>query len=420
LRLALLSFELSGVALEGEAARAFADNQIELGRLSTEFSNAVLDATQGWTLTITDAARLAGLPEADLAGMRAAAAQAGKEGWLVSLHAPCVIAVLSHAQDRALREAVYTAWNTRASDQGPDAGRFDNTARIAEILQRRGAGALALGYDDPVAVSLAAKMARDGDEVEAFLTGLAGAARPQALRDMAGLADFARKALGIVDMKAWDIGYVSEQMRRARHNLDTAEIRRHLPLPRVLAALFALVGDLFGVEFREDDGAAPVWHPDVRYFTLYRDGAAVAGLYADFFAREGKRGGAWMDCARPRLDGGRVTPVAYLVTNFAAPVEGKPATITHDDMVTLFHEMGHCLHHLLTEADLPSVGGTAGVEWDAVELPSQFLENFAWEPATLKAASAHEATGAPLSDAMIANMLAAKTFLGAMALVRQI
>ena len=424
LKLALLEFELSGVALEGQAARAFVENRIEQGRLATEFSNAVLDATEGWTLTITDAARLAGIPEANLASMRAEAEQAGKPGWLITLHAPSAMAVLSHAEDRALREEVYTAWGTRASDQGPNAGRFDNGPRIAEILRRRGVAALALGYADPVAVSLAAKMARDGAEVEAFLTGLGAAARPQALADLATLGEFAAEHLGIAALRAWDIGFVSERMRRARHNLDTAEVRRHLPLPRVLEALFALIGDLFGVEFRVDDGAVPVWHQDVRYFTLYRAGKPVAGLYADFFAREGKRGGAWMDCARPRLDlgrdGGRVAPVAYLVTNFAAPVGDAPAYITHDDMVTLFHEMGHCLHHLLTEADLPSVGGTAGVEWDAVELPSQFLENFAWEPAVLKAASAHEATGEALSDEMIGRMLAAKTFLGAMALVRQI
>lgn len=416
LTLALQDFEMSGVALEGQAAQDFVANRIEMGRLSTEFSNAVLDATEAWTLEITDEARLAGIPDADRAGMQAAAQRAGKEGWLVTLHAPSVMAVLSHAEDRALREEAYRAWNTRASDQGPNAGQFDNGPRIAEILSRRGQAALALGFEDPVAVSLSAKMARDGAEVDEFLYSLGAAARPQAARDLAALAEFAKAELGIADLRPWDVGFASERMRRKLHDLDTSEIRRHLPLPRVMEALFGLVRELFGVEFRAGQGV-PVWHDDVRYFTLHRDGHEVASLYADFFAREGKRGGAWMDSARPRQ--GAVTPVAYLVTNFAPPVGDGPAYITHNDMVTLFHEMGHCLHHLLGEVDLPSVGGIAGVEWDAVELPSQFLENFAWEPATLKAASAHEESGEPLSDAMIGRMLGARKFLGAMGLVRQ-
>lgn len=423
LGLAMKEFELSGVALEGDARVEFAKNRIEQGRLGTEFSNAVLDATEAWTLHITDEARLAGLSPADLAGMAAAAQAAGKDGWLVTLHAPSVMAVLPHAQDRALRREVYEAWNTRASDQGPSAGKFDNGPRMAEILERRGRSALALGFSDPVAVSLSTKMARDADEVEDFLTGLGSKARPRAQADLADLAAFAASDLGLTDMQPWDIGFVSEKMRLARHTLDTAEIRRHLPLPRVLDALFTLVHSLFGAEIRSGQ-EAPVWHPDVRYFTLHRAGVEqpVAALYADFYAREGKRGGAWMDVCRVRQQGaaGPVTPVAYLVTNFAPPVGGAPATIQHSDMVTLFHEMGHCLHHLLGEVDLPSIGGISGVEWDAVELPSQFLENFAWEPATLKAASAHEETGEPLSDVLIERMLGAKKFLGAMGLVRQV
>jgi oligopeptidase A len=424
LKLALQAFELSGVALEGQAREDFAANRVEQGRLETEFSNAVLDATQAWHLEIHDEARLAGLSEADRAGMEAAARAAGQEaGWRVTLHAPSVMAVLSHADDRALRQEVYTAWNTRASDQGPNAGQFDNGPRIAEILERRGRSALALGFADPVAVSLSTKMARDADEVEQFLSGLAGAARPRARAELDDLGAFARDHLKLPDMHPWDVSWVGEAVRRDRHALDTAEIRRYLPLPRVLEALFGLVHELFGVEVRAADGA-PVWHPDVRHFTLHRAGveAPVAALYADFYAREGKRGGAWMDvCRVRRREGGSlVTPVAYLITNFAPPVGGKPATLQHNDMVTLFHEMGHCLHHLLGEVDLASIGGIAGVEWDAVELPSQFLENFAWEPATLKAASSHDATGEPLSDQWIERMLGARKFLGAMGLVRQV
>lgn len=423
LGLALQEFELSGVALEGEAREAFAANRIEQGRLGTEFSNAVMDATQAWTLNITDEVRLAGLSAADKAGMQAAAQAAGKEGWLVTLHAPSVMAVLPHAEDRALRREVYEAYSTRASDQGPNAGQFDNGPRMVEILQRRGRAALALGFSDPVAVSLSTKMARDGDEVEAFLSGLGTAARPRAAEDLADLAQFAAQELGLADIQAWDVSFVSERMRVARHALDASEIRRYLPLPRVLDALFDLVKGLFGVEIRAADGA-PVWHADVRHFTLHRDGAdqPFAALYADFYAREGKRGGAWMDVARSRQREGEslVAPVAYLVTNFAAPVGDRPATILHNDMVTLFHEMGHCLHHLLGEVDLPSIGGISGVEWDAIELPSQFLENFAWERATLKAASAHEESGEALPDVLIDRMLGAKQFLGAMGLVRQV
>ena len=419
LALALQEFELSGVALTAEAAARFTDNSMARSRLGTEFSNAVLDATQSWTLDVTDEARLAGLPDADRHGLAEAARQAGVAGWRLSLQAPCVMAVLTHAQDRDLRREIYTAQNTRASDQGPQAGQFDNSDRMRELLALRGASALMLGYDDPVAVSLASKMAPDGDEVEAFLTGLATAARPQAETDIAALRAFAAQELGIADLQPWDIGFTSERMRRAHHALDSGEIRRHLPLDRVLGALFGLVRELFGVELRE--AQAPVWHEDVRHFTLHRPDSEqpVAALYTDVFAREGKRGGAWMDVCRPRGQGGAVWPVAYLVTNFPPVAPGHTATITHDDMVTLFHEMGHCLHHLLSQVDVPSVAGIAGVEWDAVELPSQFLENFAWEPATLKAASADVDTGAPLSDALIARMLGAKNFLSAMALLRQ-
>ena len=418
--LALQEFELSGVALDEATAARFTDNTMTRSRLSTEFSNAVLDATQGWTLDIADEARLAGIPEADQQGMAAAAQQAGVAGWRISLHAPSVMAVLTHARDRDLRREIYTAFNTRASDQGPQAGQFDNSVRMRELLSLRGHAALMLGHDDPVAVSLATKMARDAGEVEDFLTGLARAARPQAEQDMASLRAYAAQELGIADLEPWDIGFVSERMRQTLHTIDSAEVRRHLPLDRVLPALFALVGELFGVELRE--GTDPVWHADVRNFTLHRAGndQPVAALYADFFAREGKRGGAWMDVCRPRADGGAVWPVAYLICNFPPAAPGQTATITHADMVTLFHEMGHCLHHLLSPVDVPSVAGISGVEWDAVELPSQFLENFAWEPATLKAASAHVETGEPLSDALIARMLGAKKFLSAMTLLRQI
>ncbi|UYY79486.1 M3 family metallopeptidase [Sphingomonas sp. R1] len=424
LTLALQQFELSGVALEGEAAARFSTNWMALSRLSTAFSNAVLDATQAWTLHVTDAEMLRGIPEASRAGMAAAAEQAGLTGWLVTLHAPSYLAVMSHAEDRDLRRQLYAAFGTRASDQGPNAGQFDNSATMREILRLRADQALALGFEDPVAQSLATKMAPDATTVESFLLRLAQLARPKAEADLGDLRAFAAEQLGIETLAPWDIPFVTERLRQARHALDSAEIRDHLPLAKVLGALFAVVGELFDVEVREGAGTA-LWHADARSFEIHRRGAAagadpIAALFADMFARDGKRGGAWMNTCRAYQDGGAIWPIAYLVTNFAPPAPGTAATITHDEMVTLFHEMGHVLHHLLSPVDVPSVAGVAGVEWDAVELPSQFLENFAWEPAVLKAASAHVETGAPLSDALIERMLGARHFQLAPLLLRQV
>lgn len=422
--LALRDFELSGVALDGDDARDFADNQVEQGRLATEYANAVMDATEAWSLHVTDAGRLAGIPEADLAGMAAAAQAKGHEqGWLITLHAPVVVAVLTYAQDRALRHEVQQAYATRASDQGPNAGEFDNGPRMAALLALRAKAAELLGQGDAASLSLATKMAESPDAVEAFLTDLAARTRPLAQAELADLAEFARSELGIDTLEPWDMGFATERARLARHALDQSEVRRYLPLDRVLPALFGHVERLFGVVFKEVPGSG-LWHADVRQFDLFRAGADApfARLYADFFAREGKRGGAWMNvCRSPSraADGGQM-PVAYLITNFAQAAPGKPALLQHADVVTLFHEMGHCLHHLLGEGDMPSIGGISGVEWDAVELPSQFLENFAYDPAVLKAASAHEDTGEPLPDALIERLNAARGFMGALAVLRQI
>ena len=424
LALTLRGFELSGVSLDGEDRAAFAANSVEQGRLATTFANAVMDATEAWTLHLTDDMRLAGVPQSDRDAMARAAQAKGLEGWLIDLHAPSVRAVTAFAQDRDLRRTVYEAYGTRASDQGPQAGQFDNGDRIAQLLALRQDAARLLGHSDAVALSLSTKMARDGAEVDAFLVDLAQRARPRAQEELAELTAFARDHLGIATIEPWDVAYVTEHMRRAVHAVDETEIRAHLPLARVLDGLFALVTDLFELEIRAADGDAPVWHPDVRYFTLHRAGedAPVAALYCDMFARAGKRGGAWMDVCRPRLREAdrKQMPIAYLVCNFASGGADRPAHLTHSDMVTLFHEMGHCLHHLLTQVDLPSIGGISGVEWDAVELPSQFLENFAWEPAMLRRVSAHETSGAPLDEGMISRMLAARRFMGALALLRQV
>ena len=417
--LTLQGFELSGVALPPTERARFAEIVVEKGRLATEFSNAVLDATEAWTLHITDEARLGGIPDSDRAMLAAQAQAKGLDGWLIDLHAASVRAVTAHADDRELRREMLYAFNTRASDVGPNAGTFDNSERMAAILRLRQEASALLGFSDPVARSLATKMAGDAEEVLAFLEDLARRARPGAEAELADLRAHAA-TLGLDTLEAWDVAYVAENLRKARHDLDESAIKRHLPLPRVLEGLFGLIGDLYGAEVHEGE-CAETWHPDVRYYTLHRNGEAFAGIYCDFFARSGKRGGAWMDVCRPRLRGadGHL-PIAFLTCNFASPVGGEPAYLSHTDMVTLFHEMGHCLHHVLTEVDLPSVGGIAGVEWDAVELPSQFTENFAWEPAMLRRVSCQAETGEPLDDATIARMLGARRFLGAMALLRQV
>lgn len=421
--LALRNFELAGVALPPERRARFAAVRTELARLGSEFSNAVMDATQGWTLPVADAARLAGIPAATCAGFAERARAKGTSGWLIDLHAPSVRAVLAYADDRDLRRTIHEASTTKASDIGPDDGRFDNSGRMVEILALRAEAARLLGFDTPVAWSLARKMARDADEVQAFLMDLAACARPHAQEELAALRSFAAETLGLPDLRPWDLAYVSEKLRTERHGIDQESIRRYLPLSTVLDGLFELLGALFGIELREVRDVDR-WHPDVRHFTLHRAGEddAFAAIYCDFFARSGKNGGAWMDVCRPRLAGAgfRQIPVAHLVCNFAGPVDGRPVHITHDEMTTLFHEIGHCLHHVLTEVDLPSVGGIASVEWDAIELPSQFMENFAWDPAMLRRVSAHADTGSPLPDAIIDRMLDARRFLGALHLIRQI
>ena len=415
--------QLSGVALEPDARARFAEISVRLGQLATAFSNAVMDATEAWTLHVTERSQLAGINDADLAMLRAQAEAKNLDGWLIDLHFPSVQAVMTYADDRELRRTMYEAFNTRASDRGPNAGTFDNSARIDEILALRQEAAGLLGFDTPVAWSVATKMARDASEIEGFLLDLSARARPQAMAEVADLQAFARDQFAIETFEPWDVGYVSEKLRIERHSIDEAEIKRHLPLPRVQDGLFELMRELYRIEAEPVD-AIDSWHPDVRYYALRRVGetAPFAGIYFDLFARSGKNGGAWMDVCRPRLLEADATqmPVAFLNCNFGKATGDEPAYLSHDDMITLFHEMGHCLHHVLTEVDYPSVGGISGVEWDAVELPSQFMENFAWEPTMLRRVSAQAETGEPLSDEMIKRMLGARRFLGAMTLVRQI
>ncbi len=418
----LRDFKLSGVALEEPARSRFREISSELAKLATEFEEAVLDATDAWSEAITDDSKLAGIPESGRAVLRAYAEEKRADGWLVTLKQPSVQAVLSYADDRALRERVYRAYQTRASDQGPNAGEFDNSARIEKILALRHEAAQLLGFRDAAEESLATKMAPSSDAVLAFLHDLAARAKPVALRELDELRAFARDELGLPDLQAWDVPYAAEKLRERKYALNEEELKPYFALDAVIDGLFAITQRVFGVSLRRRDDV-DVWHPDVRYYDLVDEsGRVFAGAYVDLYARSGKRGGAWMDVCvnRFRHDGVLQQPVAFLTCNFAPPTATTPSLLTHDDVLTLFHEFGHGLHHLLTEVDLPGVGGINGVEWDAVELPSQFMENFGWQREALDLFARHWQTGEKLPDELFARMQAARHFHAGLFLVRQL
>ncbi|WCP71801.1 MULTISPECIES: M3 family metallopeptidase [Sphingomonas] len=408
---------LAGVALDDTARERFKEVATELSALQTAFASAVLDATDAWTLHVTDEARLAGLSEADRAMMAAAAEARGLTGWVVTLQQPSVVAVLTFAEDRSLRAEVYRAYGTRASDQGPDAGKFDNGPRIRRILELRHEAARLLGFPDPVARSLSTKMAPDVGEVLAFLRDLAQRARPHAEAEIAELRAFAAEHLGIDDLQPWDIGFVGDRLKRHAHAIDQSVVNQYFPVDRVLAGWRALLGQLFGLTLTERPDVT-TYHPDARYYDVADEDGVFAGLYLDLHARPGKKGGAWMAPARPYLTDASL-PVAYMVCNFA-PTGGATPLLSHDDVTTLLHETGHCLHHLFTRVPRPDIAGTTGFEWDAVELPSQLMEDFAWEPSVLAAMSGHVETGEPLPRDLFERMLAARRFQSGMFLVRQI
>ncbi len=416
----LRGFVLSGVALEGPARERFKAIQSELSQLATGFEEAVLDATDAWTRPLAEA-ELAGLPDSARSLLRGMAQQHDVDGYLATLKGPAVQAVLSYADDRALREAVYTAYNTRASDQGPQAGQFDNAQRIEKIVALRHEAAGLLGFANAAELSLDDKMAGTPERVLAFLRDLAARARPVAERELAELREFAASELGIADLQPWDVGYASEKLRQQRFDFSEEDLKPYFPLPSVLDGMFVIAGRVLNVSFRRRQDVE-VWHPDVAYFDVVdHDGAVRAGFYVDHYARAGKRGGAWMDVCRSRFrDGGLQHPVAYLTCNFPPPVDGRPALLTHDDVLTLFHEFGHGLHHMLTEVDWPSVAGISGVEWDAVELPSQFMENFCWQRESLDLFARHVDSGEPLPQALFDKMLAARHFHAGLFLVRQL
>ncbi|OAN63908.1 M3 family metallopeptidase [Sphingomonas sp. TDK1] len=419
---AIRDFTLGGVALEPAARQRYGEIALELSQLATEFGSAVLDATDHWSEHVTDPRLLAGLSKADRAMFAAAAEAKGLDGWLVTLHFPSIRAILTFAENRDLRARVYRASGTRASDQGPDAGRFDNGPRIARILALRHESARLLGFADPVAASLATKMAPDAGSVLDFLRELAERARPIAERELDTLRAFAATELGIDDLQPWDIDYAGEQLRVSRYALDEQAVRAYFPIDCVLQGWRALLERLFGIRLTARDDIA-LWHPDAAYYDVEDEaGTVFAGLYLDLHARAGKRGGAWMSDARPRLrDGDEVAmPVAYLVCNFAPRGGDVPPLLAHGDVLTLLHETGHCLHHLCTQVDRPNIGGVNGFEWDAVELPSQLMEDFGWDRAVLASMSGHYQSFAPLPQALFDKLLAARRFQSGLSIVRQI
>ena len=417
----LRGFRLSGVALEEPERSRFKDIQTRLSKLETEFEEAVLDATDAWTRPVAGP-ELAGLPPSARDMLRTMAKEKGVDGYLATLKGPVVQAILTFADDRALREQLYTAFNTRASDQGPQAGTRDNSARIEQIMALRHEAAGLLGFDSSAHLSLSDKMAGTPERVLGFLRELAAKARPVAARELDELRAFASSELGVADLQPWDVAYASEKLREQRFAFSEEDLKPYFPLPAVMQGLFTVAERVFGVRLVERHGV-DTWHPDVHYFDVVdQDGSIRAGVYLDHYARAGKRGGAWMDVCRSRMDDGEslFKPVAYLTCNFSPPGEGKPALLTHDDVITLFHEFGHGIHHLLTEVDWPSIGGISGVEWDAVELPSQFMENFAWQREALDMFARHWQTGERLPDELYAKMLQARHFHAGLFLVRQL
>lgn len=415
---ALRDFVLSGAELQGAAKQRFAAIQERLAELSQRFSENVLDATDGFTHYASEA-DLAGVPEDVVQAARAAAHAEGREGHKITLHYPSYFPVMQYAHNRSLRETLYRAYTTRASEFGP--AERDNSGLMQELLSLRQEEARLLGFANYAQVSLAPKMAQSPQEVLHFLRDLAGRARPYAQQDMAELREFAARHLDLHDLQAWDQAYVSERLKEARYAFSEQDVKRYFTEDRVLSGLFKIIETVFEVAIRPDH--APVWHEHVRFYAVQRDGQTIAQFYLDPYARPGKQPGAWMDDVRGRWlrpEGSLQTPVAHLVCNFAPPLPGQAALLTHDDVITLFHEFGHGLHHMLTQVSDIGVAGISGVEWDAVELPSQFMENFCWEWEVLKHLTAHVETGQPLPRELYEKMMAAKNFQSGLQTLRQI
>ena len=422
LRQNIRSFELSGVALEGDEKQRYGEISTRLSELSSKFGENVLDATRAWTKLITNEAELAGLPESALAQANQMAQAKELDGWLFTLDAPSFMPVMSYADNRELRFEMYQAFSTRASNQGPNANEFDNAPLIDEMLALKKEKAGILGFDNYAELSVATKMADNGQQVIDFLEDLAVKSKPAAAQDLAELSAYVKDEFAVTELEAWDVGYYSEKLREHKYAISQEVLRPYFPIDKALAGLFKVANSLFDVKIREE-AEFDTYHEDVKLFTVSKSGVDVARFYLDPFAREGKRGGAWMDdCrCRYRMEDGRLQlPVAYLVCNFTAPIDGKPSLLTHNELTTLFHEFGHGLHHMLTQVEVLDVSGISGVAWDAVELPSQFMENWCWQEEALAFIACHHETGETLPAELLEKMLAAKNFHAAMQMVRQI
>jgi oligopeptidase A len=420
--LELRDFHLAGVGLGEKEQETYRDLVMRLSKLGSRFSENLIDATQAWTLHFEDSSGLDGLPGPELNMLAGIAKIHGKSGWMVDLSAPSFHAVMTHAEDRELRRKIYTAYVTRASDQGPTDHKWDNLPLIREMLSLRHQLARLLGFGNYVEYALARRMAETPESVLAFLGRLAEQARPAAEKQFGNLLEFARAQGGGDSLEPWDIAYWSERYRQSELRLSDEELKPYFPLDRMIEALFFTAGRLFGLSLEVDDSIAS-WHPDVRFYWLADGkGRRFAGLYMDLFARKDKRGGAWMDIclSRRKLSTGTQLPMAYLICNFSTPVGEQPCLMTHDDVQTLFHEFGHCLHHLLTEIDWPQVNGINNVEWDAVELPSQLMENWCWEEEVLSRFARHYRDGKAMPNDLKDRLLRSRNFQKALFLVRQL
>ncbi|MFM4823074.1 oligopeptidase A [Aeromonas hydrophila] len=419
----LRDFRLSGIGLPAEAQQRYGEIQARLSELASRFSNNVLDATLGWSKLVTDEAELAGLPQSAQAAARQLAELKGKEGWLFTLDIPSYLPVMMYADNRALRAELYEAFTTRASDQGPNAGKWDNSAIMTELLALRRELAQLLGFANYAELSLATKMADKPEQVVNFLTDLAAKSLPQGKAELEEIRAFAAEQHGQRELAAWDLAYYAEKLKQHKFSISDEQLRPYFPASKVVKGLFEVVKRVFDMKVRERLGI-DTWHPDVRFYDIFDAEDELRGsFYLDLYAREHKQGGAWMDVClgrRYRQDGSLQKPVAYLTCNFNGPVDGKPALFTHNEVVTLFHEFGHGIHHMLTRIDVAGVAGINGVAWDAVELPSQFLENWCWESEALAFISGHHETGEPLPTDLLEKMLTARNFQAAMQMLRQL
>ncbi|MEZ9473983.1 oligopeptidase A [Vibrio splendidus] len=420
---ALRDFELSGIGLPADEQHRYGEISKRQSELGSQFSNNVLDATMGWSKQITDVAELAGMPESALAAAQAAAEAKEQEGYLLTLDIPSYLPVMTYCDNQDLRKELYEAYVTRASDRGPNAGKWDNTEIITEQLKLRHEIARMLGFSTYSEKSLSTKMAETPDQVLGFLNDLAVKAKPQGEREVEELRQFAEKEFGVSELNLWDIAYYSEKQKQNLFDISDEELRPYFPESNAVSGLFEVLNRVFGMSVTEREGV-DTWHDSVRFFDIFDATGTLRGsFYLDLYAREHKRGGAWMDDCRGRRitqSGELQTPVAYLTCNFNKPVGDKPALFTHDEVVTLFHEFGHGIHHMLTQVDAGAVSGINGVPWDAVELPSQFLENWCWEEEALSFISGHFETGEALPKEMLEKMLAAKNFQSAMFILRQL